>query len=112
MDLELKDIGQFIGTEQYHKGYLNTLLTDGVVYIMENGYSWFVNDAISVLKYKKINNVFIKLKANTQEHTAVITIEDGNGNIYYSQNYEYTDAKVDELILFYQNNVLMLIGEY
>lgn len=38
-------------------------------------------------------------------------ITDGNDNVLYRQNYDYTDAKRD-LTLFYADNVLMLSGEY
>jgi len=37
-DLELKALNEFIGTQNYYR-YMGVLLTDGVKYIMENGYS-------------------------------------------------------------------------
>lgn len=111
-DLELKDLGQYYGTQQYHKCYLGVLATDGVAYIMSNGYSWLVTDAISVIKTLLKNQEFLVIKLELLENSkARMIITDGNDNILYEQNYEYTDAK-RKLTLFYQNNVIMLSGEY
>jgi hypothetical protein len=118
-DLELKDIGQFYGTQNYYKGWLGVNYTDGVNYVSNNGYSWLVTDAISVIKTdKKILDYLkedtflsVKLKVDVEKGTAIMTIEDGNKNILYTQNYDYTDAKRD-LVLYFVDNVLMLAGEY
>jgi len=110
-DLELKNLGQYYGTQGYVK-VLGVNVTDGIGYIMNNGYSWFVTDMIVVLKMK-INEPFcsVKLKVDKEKKKAVATIDDGNGKILHSQKYDYTDAKRD-LHLFFTNNVLMLSGEY
>ena len=48
-DLSLKELNQYHGTEQYHNiGFGNYKLTDGIIYLMKNGYSWFITDFISV----------------------------------------------------------------
>ena len=110
-DLELKNLGQFYGTQGY-VGVLGANVTDGVAYIMENGYSWFVTDMIVILKMK-IDEPFcsVNLKVDTDKKKAVATIDDGNGKLLHSQKYDYTDAKRD-LNLFFTDNVLMLSGEY
>ena len=113
-DLELKDLGQYYGTLQYIN-VMGVNCTDGIRYIMNNGYSWFVTDMIAILKsseYKEIKDetfIVVKLKLGGTKGKA--TIEDGNGKVLYTQGYEYTDAK-RELDLYYTNNVLMLSGEY
>ena len=108
MDLELKDLGQFYGTERYHKA-LNKLVTDGIKYIMENGYSWFVTDAIVAINTLEDGFKVIKLKVKDNKAEMIIT--DGDEKILYKQNYDYTDAK-RELKLYYNQGVLMLAGEY
>ena len=112
-DLELKGLSQFYGTMEYHN-VLGVSVTDGVKYLMENGYSWLVTDAIAVMKFdaklKKEPFLSVKLK-QTAENEADLIIEDGNGNILYRQHYDFTDAKKD-LSLFYTDNVLMLNNEY
>ena len=110
-DLELKDLGQFYGTEQYHAGFLGVNMTDGVAYIVSNGYSWFVTDAISVIRIMLKGKEFLSVKLTVKDNTAKMEITDGNDNVLYRQNYDYTDAKRD-LTLFYADNVLMLSGEY
>ena len=113
VDLELKSLPFFTGTEEYHEAWLGVYVTDGVKYIMENGYSWFVNDAISVIvtkgwREKEFLSVKLELLGGCR---AEMTIEDGNGNVLYGQRYAFTDAK-RELTLFYSNNVLMLNTEW
>lgn len=112
-DLSLKELEQFTGTEQYHKGFLGVLLTDGVYYISENGYSWFVTDAISVIKTKLKDEPFltVNLKVDKETNKGIMTIDDGNGKILHKQFYSYTDASRN-IKLFYTDNVLMLAGEY
>jgi len=111
-DLELKKLGQFYGTEQYHS-VLGSDVTDGIMYLMHNGYSWFITDTLVTLKMKdKVKNEdFVSIKLNVIGDKASVVMEDGNGNKLYSQKYEYTNVK-RELKLFYTNNVLMLAGEY
>lgn len=116
-DLTLNNLSQYYGTEQYHKISLfpNIKLTDGIMYIMQNGYSWFVTDALSVIVCKKEirEQEFLSIKLNVlpQIKQASLIITDGNENILYKQDYEYTDAKRD-LNLFFTDSVLMLSGEY
>ena len=112
-DLELRDLAAYTGTENYYRGWLNVLLTDGVKYVMRNGYSWFVNDAISVIVGKGWRNAdFLAVRLKLMgDNKAKMIIDDGNGNVLYTQKYELTDAK-RELTLYYSHNVLMLSSEY
>ena len=115
-NLELNEIDMFSGTERYHKltPFTKTVGTDGIAYIMNNGYAWFVTDVIIALETKGIVNnepfLSIKLKV-TKNKTATVTVDDGNGKIVYKQKYTYTDAKKD-LTLFLADEVLMLSKEY
>jgi len=109
-DLELKELEQHIGSQ----GYVNVFgmnCTDGIGYIMKNGYSWFVTDMITVIKGKYKDEEFLSVKLKVKDKKATATIGDGNGKVFYTQNYEYTDAKRD-LTLFCTDNVLMLNSEY
>ena len=116
-DLELKELEQFSGTEKYY-GEMGVNLTEGVHYIMENGYAWLVTDMLAVIKSAenpKVNSgvidgfLTIKLKVDGRQATA--QIEDGNGHVLYSQEYKWTDAKRD-LVLYFTDNVLMLANEW
>jgi hypothetical protein len=117
-DLELRDLEAFYATQNYYK-YMGVLLTDGIKYIAENGYSWFVTDAVAVIvAHPKIrrylardNFLTIRLKLNKKENSAQMVFEDGNYKKLYVQKYKITDAK-RELTLFFCDNVLMLASEY
>jgi len=116
-DLDLKHLPYYVGTQQYYNVF-GVLVTEGVKYIMENGYSWFVTDFIAVIKFRnkfpKLKNqpfLSVKLKLNREKGDADLIIEDGNYNKLYRQHYDFTDAK-RELTLFYTDNVLLLNTEY
>ena len=120
-DLELKALNNYYGTQNYYL-YMGVLFTDGIRYIMENGYSWFVTDAIAVIvahpkirqHLQKDDFLVIRLKLNKDRGgftTADMIIEDGNYKELYRQHYNITNAK-RELKLFYTGNVLMLSSEY
>lgn len=112
-DLTLKALDGFIGTECYYD-VLGFNVTDGVKYIMDNGYSWFVTDALAVIKCnpKLRSQPFLSVKLKrTGDSEADLSIEDGNYNPFYRQHYGFTDAKRD-LTLFYENGVLLLNSEH
>lgn len=111
-DLELKGLEQFISTEQYYD-VLGFNVTDGVKYIMDNGYSWFVTDVLAVIKCKKnvSREEFLSIKFDVLGQTGKVIITDGNEKTLYTQDYDYTDAK-RSLHLYFTNGVLLLSGEY
>ena len=112
-DLELKQLGQYYGTQQYYN-VMGVNVTEGVKYIMDNGYAWFVTDSIAVIrgvpKVRAEPFLTVNLKL-TGDSEADMIIEDGNCNELHRQHYDFTDAK-KELKLFYTDNVLMLNTEY
>jgi Family of unknown function (DUF6876) len=113
-DLELKGLDGFCGSEHYYRLMGGINATDGVHYIMENGYSWVVSDAAAILRMEqKVRGqdfVVIRLKL-LPEGKAKVVYEDGNDNVLFEQNYDWTDAK-RELELFFADDVIMLASEY
>lgn len=107
---DLPGLEQFYGTEQYHN-VMGVNVTDGIMYIMENGYSWFVTDMLVILKMKLKDAEFCSVKLKLSDGGAKAIIDDGNDNVLYTQDYELTDAE-RELTLFFTDGVLMLSGEY
>ncbi|MEM4068131.1 MAG: hypothetical protein QXV17_14865 [Candidatus Micrarchaeaceae archaeon] len=114
IDLELKELNSFYGTANYYS-VLGVNITDGVKYLMDNGYSWFINDFLVCTKtVKELQNeefLSVILKVDLDNKKAVMDITDGNNHILYSQKYDYTDAKRN-LKLFFTDNVLLLAQEY
>lgn len=111
-DLDLKELESYTGTQQYHN-ILGFNVTDGIAYIIQNGYSWFVTDSLAVIRFdekiKKLEFLSIKLKLDGNKAQMLIT--DGNDNILYTQDYTYTTAK-KELDLYFTNGVMLLSQEY
>ena len=85
-DLELKSLGSFYGSEHYYRLMGGINATDGVHYIMENGYSWMVSDAAVILRMEpKVRGqdfVVVRLKL-LPEGKAKVVYEDGNDNILF-----------------------------
>lgn len=109
-DLELTGLEQFCGSEGYHR-VLGMNVTDGVAYIMNNGYSWFVTDAIAVILSKLKSEEFLSIKLLVNDEKATMLITDGDDKKLYEQHYEYTNAKRNVEIYCY-DGVVLLAGEY
>ena len=112
-DKELKDLRMFYGTSKYI-GIMGVKITDGIEYIMKNGYSWFITDSIVIINTLKATNEFlsVKLVTDLKEHKAKMVITDGNEKVLHTQKYGYTDSKVSEISLYFTDNVYMYSGEY
>jgi len=115
-DLYLKDLNQYYCTTNHyiHPLFRAIKYTDGIQYLIQNGYSWFITDAMAVLvagprRVRQEPFLVIKLKLK-DDGTAQMVMDDGNGKIPYRQNYAHTDAK-RELKVYYENGVLMLPSE-
>lgn len=113
-NLNLDDLSHFTGTIQYYN-VMGFNVTDGINYIMECGYSWFITDFLSLiatnhkgLKSQEFLSINLKLLENKK---AKMRVTDGNNNILYEQKYEYTNA-LKELNLYFTNKVLLLAQEY
>jgi hypothetical protein len=111
------DLSNFWGSENWYYNPLfgkGTTYTDGVKFISDRGCGWMVTDILAVVKLepkvKREEFVSIKFRKNA-DGSAVITYDDGNGNIKYRQEYEATDCPVDEINFYFENSVLMLVGE-
>jgi hypothetical protein len=46
------------------------------------------------------------------DHTAVLTCDDGNGDIVYSKPIEFTDFPLEEITFYFTNKTLLLPSEY
>ena len=113
-DLELKDLSQYYGTQHYYNVF-GVKVTDGVKYVMDNGYSWFVTDSVAVIRCKpevrREEFLTVELRLSEEaDHEADLIITDGNENTLYRQHYRFTDAKRD-LKLYFENGVLLLPSE-
>jgi len=114
-DLELKELPYYTGTQHYYNVF-GIKATDGVKYCMDNGYSWFVTDAVAVIRCKpeirKEPFLTVELRLSEEaENEADMVITDGNYNELYTQHYRFTDAKRD-LKLYCCDGVMLVPSEY
>ena len=112
MDRQLKELDGFHGTNRYHKvvAFTDIVATDGVAYVVENGYHWFVNDALIAITEKLRNEEFLVVRLRLSPPAARMEITDGDGKVMYTQDYSITDAEVP--VEFYvTNKVALLPGE-
>jgi hypothetical protein len=114
--LTREDLAQFTGTETWYSHTLTGLLyTDGVKHVATAGGAYWLIDTIAFAQ------IFSRLKRHefqswklivAENHTAVLTCEDGNGGSLYTQHFDFTSFPLEEISFFVTDNVLMLPGEY
>jgi hypothetical protein len=130
----------FYGTENYHRGFLGMLMTDGVHWLCENAGCYWLTDAI--MSYQGDRRVkgdemlqgiqFWTLKVNREpapapmtvgavlaaksgpKPMAVLILERDSGDVVLTQKFAYTDFPLDEIKLYYSpaDKVVLLPSEY
>ena len=113
----LADLKHFSGSEEF---YFNPLFrkfryTEGVKFLAENANCYWLLDYIFsnqydlYLAFEPFQTWKIQV---TENHKAVITVEDGNHKNLKSYNLDFTDFPLDEITLWLIDNVLLLPNEY
>ena len=109
-------LSQFIGTEKYYRITRIHLLTDGTKYLAEKAHCFWLMDAIASHLTRKIGDYFCVASLSVNGTSAVLTLDDGNGNVYATQRIEYTDFPLNEVKLYCcfdgEHWVIMLTSEY
>ena len=112
------DLMQFTGTENWYRHMLNrnVLYTDGAKYLAERAGAYWLLDEIALIQpYDKrvAAEEFQVWKLVVRPHrTATLTCEHGNYNVVFTKEIEYTDFPLDEITLWYANNVIYLPSEH
>ena len=126
MNMQSKQIQEhlqrFCGSETaYTIPMFNIRYTEGVKYLAEAAQCyWLITDAAVITKNLKHKSYFLVIyfkrfskEVQARFHKeAQITYADGNGTILFQQDYELTDLPLDELRLFFVEDMLMLPNEY
>jgi hypothetical protein len=116
--LTLSDLQQFTGSENWYRHTLNrdVLYTDGAQYLAEHGGAYWLLDTIAICqRHEKsiASEEFQVWKLTVREdHTATLTCGDGNDNIVYTQQLEFTHFPLAEMTLYFADNVIHLPSEY
>ncbi len=109
---------QFTGTEKWYRHALNrkVLFTDGAKYVADTAGAYWLIDAIAIIQpcNKRVAAEAFQVwkLAVRADHSATLTCEDGNGKAVYTQHIGYTDFPLDEITLYFCNDVIHLPSEY
>ena len=111
------DLKMFTGTEQWFRHPLssNFLYTDGVKFFAEHcggGAYWFLDILATELADLQEKEEFMSITLDVVDSSAKITADDGNGNVLWTRNIDFTDAEAGTWKFFLTNNVLLLPSEY
>ena len=112
----LNELSQFTGTERYYKITSHHLLTDGTKYLAEQAKCYWLMDAIASHLPRLYHDHFAVARLVVNDSRAVLTLDDGNGNVFARQQIPYTDFPLNEVKLYccYDGEywVIMLTSEY
>ncbi len=116
--LKREDLAQFTGTGKWYRHGLNrnVLYTDGAKYVAEAGGAYWLLDEIALLqRYDKAvaAEEFQVWKLTVRPgNTATLQCEDGNYNVVFSKEIEFTDFPLPEITLWFANGVIYLPSEH
>src|SRR5258705_12313698 len=110
--LTTSDLRQFTGSETWYMHWCNPRITftDGVKYVAQHGGAFWLIDAIvfrqDVPAVKATRSQFWKLAVANK--SAILSCEDGNGDVVYTQVIDFTDFPLPEIKIWFMDNVLLL----
>jgi len=116
--LSKADLRQFTGSEHWYRHGLNrnVLFTDGAKYVADTaGAYWLLDEIALVQSFNKrvAAEAFQIWKLVVHpDKTATLTCEDGNDDIVFTKQLDYTDFPLDDITLYFTNNVIYLPSEH
>jgi hypothetical protein len=112
------DLRQFTGSEHWYRHALNgkVFFTDGAQYVAATAGAYWLLDEIALIQPcdKRVAAAAFQVWTLTvcPDQTATLTCDDGNGNSVYTKKIAYTDFPLDEITLYFTNNVIYLPSEH
>lgn len=110
------NLNQFTGTEQYYKSNMfvpKMVHTDGVQYFCEQASAYWFLDIVATEVYPLQEvDYFLSITLAVHDGKATITVEDGDCEVLFEKNIEFTDCPEGSYEFFLTDNVLMLTSEY
>jgi len=109
---------RFTGSEHWYRHGINRKVsfTDGAKKIADTAGAYWLLDEIAIIQpYNKLLAAegFQLWKLSVRpDQTATLLCEDGNGKKLFTKEIEYTDFPLDEITLYFVNNVIHLPSEY
>lgn len=112
----IANLSQFTGTEKFYSITSRHLLTDGTKYLAEQAQCFWLMDAIASHLPKQFHDYFAVVTLKVVGTSAILTLDDGNGNVFALQHIEYTDFPLDQIKLYCgfdgEHWAIMLTSEY
>lgn len=112
----ISNLCQFIGTEKYYRIAPRHVLTDGAKYLAEKARCFWLMDAIATHLPKQYHDYFAVANLAVNGTSAVLTLDDGNGNVFARQDIAYTDFPLESMKLYCSFDgeywAIMLTSEY
>lgn len=96
------DLRQFTGTTNYYAYsplFKKVVLTDGAKFLAEEAKAYWLMDAIAS-HLPGYDDTFAVVKLQKREKDWLLTLDDGNDNIFAEQVIEYSDFPLDEIMLY------------
>lgn len=112
------NLHQFTGTEHWYRHGINrnVLFTDGAKYLADVGGAYWLLDEIALIQpydKKVAAEPFQVWKLTVRaDRSATLACDDGNGNIVFTKELEFTDFPLDEIKLYFTDNTILLPSEY
>ena len=110
-------LNQFSGSEQFYRHSINrkVIYTEGVQHIAEHGGAYWLLDEIALIQpYDKAvageEFQVWTLKVHPG-NTATLTCDDGNDNIVFTKQIEFTDFPLPEIKFYFENSTICLPRE-
>lgn len=118
--MELKSaLSQFHGTDGYHRWsviFPSWVLTDGAKFLAEKAGCFWLMDCIASHIRPGFEDVFAVARLVREETDWVLTLDDGNDNVFATQRIEYSDFPMPEVMLYVARSdeywVIMVPSEY
>lgn len=112
------DLRQFTGTETWYRHALNrkVLYTEGAQFVAEHGGAYWLLDEIALTQLgdRKVASEGFQVwnLCVRENHTATLACDDGNGNIVFTKELQFTDFPLKEIKFYFTDNTILLPSEY
>ena len=93
----LNGLAHCYGSEKWHRWsilFKKHSITDGVKYLCDSAECYWLVDAIASYTAEHKHEEFQDWKLKVTDGKGILTGDDGNGNIFVTQEIEYTDRMV------------------
>ena len=116
--LDQSELQRFTGSEYWYRHALNrqVLFTDGAKYVADQASAYWLLDEIALAQRYEKAVAAEEFQCWTltihDNHTGTLACDDGNGDIVYTKEINFTDFPRDGIVLWCTNNTILLPSEY